>query len=625
MKKRPFSLVIALFICTLSNAQRSGKDYAIFFYVTDFKPGWAKLPETQVEATAIKNELSTNFDFTCEMVPNPSKQLIRDKIQQYNQRLTSNDQVFFFFSMHGYYAELADRGYLVASDGLANDPYGYSYLSYDDLRADLGLCRAKHVMLALDACHSGSFGIRSKGDPDAPIYELNEDCNTRINKTMQYKGRQYCTSGNKNAKTPAKSLFAARLLEALRKGGEGGIIHFDDLEYWLGKVANPQPEGGTFGSHDPGGDFVFVKKYACGSLPSPPPGNIDLEKDFAAWQQAKQSDNIEGYLTYLRIFPNGEFRELANLALQKKETDAAQRRDDLGWNVAEEFKTIAAYQKYQRDFPNGLHYNEATEKIKKLQVPDDGLVLVKGGSFTMGCTSEQQNCGEDEKPTHQVNLGDFYLSKNELTIGEYLKFADETRSHYPEWLEQGSKYNLETGSDDHYKNKGLSRNATDLPVVGVSWEDAKAYCEWLSRKTGLKYRLPTEAEWEYAARGGGLGITQTNFQVTQYAGSNSIDEVAWHSSNSGSKPHPVGQKKPNRLGLYDMSGNVWEWCADWYDSSYYKNSPSTNPPGAITGSDRVCRGGSWNYVPRDARMAGRGRYTPVNRIYDIGFRVARTL
>jgi formylglycine-generating enzyme len=125
--------------------------------------------------------------------------------------------------------------------------------------------------------------------------------------------------------------------------------------------------------------------------------------------------------------------------------------------------------------------------------------------------------------------------------------------------------------------------------------------------------LPTEAEWEYAARGGSTGT------ATKYAGSNTIGEVAWYGSNSGNKTQPVGQKRPNELGLYDMSGNLWEWCADWYGS--YSSTSQTNPQGPSSGSNRVIRGGSWYNYAQNCRVANRYRYVPENRNYNLGFRL----
>jgi formylglycine-generating enzyme required for sulfatase activity len=250
------------------------------------------------------------------------------------------------------------------------------------------------------------------------------------------------------------------------------------------------------------------------------------------------------------------------------------------------------------------------------------MVLVKGGSFTMGCTSEQGDCDSNEKPTHEVTLGDFYMGKYEVTVKEYLAFCSATGGNWPEWLEEGSDYNVETGSDDWYKGLGYSRaGGGNLPIVGVSWHDAVAYCEWKSLEEGRPHRLPTEAEWEYAARG---GVHQEGFK---YSGSDNIDEVAWYQENSYDKgsghpdygTHEVGTKKPNALGIYDLSGNVWEWCGDWYGD--YGSGSQTDPNGPSTGSGRVFRGGSWFDHPGGCRGAFRNNHRPGLRNDYLGFRV----
>jgi len=162
-------------------------------------------------------------------------------------------------------------------------------------------------------------------------------------------------------------------------------------------------------------------------------------------------------------------------------------------------------------------------------------------------------------------------------------------------------------------NPSNFKNCDNCPVEQVSWDDIKEFIKQLNLLSGRAYRLPTEAEWEYAARGGAAGST------TKYAGSNNIDNVAWYTNNSGSKTHPVGQKKPNELGLYDMSGNVWEWCGDWYGN--YSSGSQANPKGSPTGSYRVIRGGCWYNDTSICMLAIRDKGSPGDNNSCVGFRL----
>ncbi|MGV8135998.1 MAG: formylglycine-generating enzyme family protein [Mangrovibacterium sp.] len=233
-------------------------------------------------------------------------------------------------------------------------------------------------------------------------------------------------------------------------------------------------------------------------------------------------------------------------------------------------------------------FGDFTETIAGVSID---MVAVKGGTFSMG----SNDGGDDEKPVHSVSVNDFYMGKYEVSFAQYDAYCIATgRSKPDDWMGRGNR-----------------------PVVNVSWDDAVAYCRWLSQKTGKHYRLPTEAEWEYAARGGNKS------KGYKYSGSSTTDNVAWSSENSDNKPHPVGQKQPNELGIYDMSGNVWEWCSDWYDVNYYDYSPQNNPTGPSSGSLRVRRGGCWHYYPDYCRVSYRDYCSP-NSSYRInGFRVIR--
>jgi formylglycine-generating enzyme required for sulfatase activity len=231
------------------------------------------------------------------------------------------------------------------------------------------------------------------------------------------------------------------------------------------------------------------------------------------------------------------------------------------------------------------------------------MIAVIGETFTMGCTEEQSECVENEKPNHQVTLSDFYIGKFEVTQKQWRDLMVASTS---------------------LTNPSSFSECDNCPVENVSWKDVQEFIEKLNQKTGKAYRLPTEAEWEYAARGGALALSKGSVSsaiATRYSGSNNIDEIAWHTSNSGNKTHLVGQKIANQLGIYDMSGNVWEWCGDWYNSDYYKNSPSTNPVGPLSGSSRVLRGGSWYNYTTSCRVSKRYSYNPHIRDSIFGFRL----
>ena len=211
------------------------------------------------------------------------------------------------------------------------------------------------------------------------------------------------------------------------------------------------------------------------------------------------------------------------------------------------------------------------------------MVYVEGGTFTMGAKTYKS-----EKPAHSVTLSSFYIGKYEVTQ---------------------SLWKAVMGSNPS------NRKGDNLPVENVSWNDCQTFLRKLNAMTGKNFRLPTEAEWEFAARGGNLS------RGYQYSGSKKIDDVAWYRNNSGSKTHNVGTKAPNELGIYDMSGNVWEWCQDWYGD--YHGYSQTNPTGPSSGSFRVFRGGSWfNNFAWLCRVAYRAGGTPDGRDISLGFRLA---
>lgn len=292
---------------------------------------------------------------------------------------------------------------------------------------------------------------------------------------------------------------------------------------------------------------------------------------------AIQPENSEMLMTHCKIYKEKGWIEEAK--------EDAERGMDLAtkegkWELLTEFRRLQ-------------------EELSKIEEPDKTridfsvgkvtfwMVKVKGGTFMMGATAEQGSDADgDEKPAHQVTLSDYYIGETVVTQELWKAVMGNNPSNW----------------------KGYK-----LPVERVSWEDAQEFIKKLNRETGRTFRLPTEAEWEYAARGG------KKSKGYKYSGSNSLDEVAWYDGNSGDKTHPVKGKKANVLGLYDMSGNVWEWCQDWFGE--YSGKAEANPQGASSGAVRVCRGGSWFNIARDCRVSLRGGITPTTRYDTLGFRL----
>ncbi len=237
-----------------------------------------------------------------------------------------------------------------------------------------------------------------------------------------------------------------------------------------------------------------------------------------------------------------------------------------------------------------LNRSSAMTQIQKDHIINqaiDDMVYVSGGTFTMGATWGQASAEKDEKPIHQVTLSDYYIGKFEITQALWIAVM-------------GNNPSVNTGD-------------LNLPVENVSWVDCQEFIQNLNQMTGKQFRLPTEAEWEYAARGG----NRSNGYV--YAGSDVFSTVAW-CNEYFDKTHIVGKKAPNELGLYDMSGNVWEWVQDWYGS--YQSYSQTNPMGASSGQYRVGRGGCYCLKPDQSRVSNRGGFSPSDKERYLGFRVA---
>ena len=340
-----------------------------------------------------------------------------------------------------------------------------------------------------------------------------------------------------------------------------------------------------------------------------------LSKEAKAWQKAQQSGELVDYRRYVNMFPDGN-----HVAEAKRFIN-----DEKAWEKAQNSGKLEAYLEYVNTYPNGNHVAEAEENIRQIRKRLRPLMVkIEGGTFQMGSNAEEAD--NDEQPVHEVTVSDFYMGKYQVTHKRYIAFMNDLGVK-KDGTYNGKAYVVldEVDCAVGYRNgkfyfKGSAiADSGQSPMIYVTWYGADAYCEWLSKKIGETYRLPTDAEWEYAAGGG-------EKNRTKYAGTDNKNELvdyAWYNKNSKSKTRPVGKKKPNSLGLYDMSGNVWEWCRDWYDSDYYSNSPKNNPKGPEDGSNRILRGGSWFSGAEFCRVTSRINSSPGSSNINDGFRVVR--
>ncbi|MCO6487085.1 MAG: formylglycine-generating enzyme family protein [Phaeodactylibacter sp.] len=303
---------------------------------------------------------------------------------------------------------------------------------------------------------------------------------------------------------------------------------------------------------------------------------------------------------------------------------------------------------FKQSFPDIIASQNGTPEFSLGSAPfqEPELVEVKGGTFWMGSGEGTPN--EDEKPRHLVQLSSYWIGKYPVTVEAYARFVYETGyvtevekegwSVAAFWRGDSLDYYCKIGCNwrqDAY-GRPMDNSFARHPVIHVSWQDAAAYCRWLSWKTGRYYNLPTEAQWEYAAIGGhkaGMKDKEGHaLPAFPYAGSDRLEEVGWFLGKFGGNPpqdyrtKPVGALQPNELGLYDMSGHVWEWCADWYDEQCYQKrlekGAVKNPAGPECGDYRVLRGGGWYRSARNCRVANRSSYDPGYRNFNTGFRLA---
>jgi len=328
-----------------------------------------------------------------------------------------------------------------------------------------------------------------------------------------------------------------------------------------------------------------------------------IEEGDAFFNQGRYAEAKRKYEAALNQKPQDDYAAVQIRVCEKKTTEieAETERESLYASYKDDgdaFFNHGEYAEAKTNYKEALSYKpddqyvaRQIQECERLMAKRPGMVLIPGGRFMMG--SEDGN--NDQKPEHEVYVNAFYIDMTEVTVAQYQQFINATGYREPKKWEEQLQYPYH-------------------PVVHVLWYDANAYAGWAGK------RLPTEAEWEYAARGGNTGVEgkpKYNFPW----GNKAYHDLANYYSIFGEEAiKSVGSFAPNGYGLYDMAGNVWEWCADWYDKDYYKNSPSRNPKGSSTGKGRVMRGGSWNTAANNMQYANRSGVNPTSSEKDIGFR-----
>lgn len=306
---------------------------------------------------------------------------------------------------------------------------------------------------------------------------------------------------------------------------------------------------------------------------------------------------IEAYLVDVET---GQMTNPATQYANVKNEDYSMLPDACGKLASEMLGEIGGVRKSTNSYPrSSVSSNRKQDYIEDAWGINMKMIWVEGGEFMMGCTSEQSDCYDDEKNVRRVTVDGFYIGMLEVTQSQWMKVMGT------------SIYQQRDKCNDKWPTFGVEHNC---PMYYIWWEEAMEFCRILSNKTGKTYTLPTEAQWEYAARGG------KKTKGTKYAGSNAIDSVAWYKNNSSDKVHPYGSKCANELGLYDMSGNVCEWCLDWYTSAYLSYDTS-NPsgPNESTRYGHVYRGGCFDDFTRACRVSC--RKLPAGTLIGHGFRV----
>ncbi len=569
-----------------------GKNYVLAIGIDDYTHH-RPLKNAVADATAFVDVMTARYGFEHLNEPLFNKDATKRNIVKALgkcEALDDNDRLIVFYSGHGWYKTAAKLGYLVPTD--AEDDPNFDFIEVTSILNIFKGVKANHILLVVDCCFGGSFGLER--NVNVSVTEAMTE--KKIAKLDNQKSRMVLSSGGIELVSDGlvfenNSPFTKPLVEILKEN-KASQMAFSEFFNQLQKKTLwnadqiPQYKPLPYLGHADGELALYC---------------TDLESaEDRAYRKTMESQSISVLAKFIKDFPQSEHKTAVRTLLKEKRVEEA-------WAKIKNSRFIEDFDEFIETYPDSSFAALAQQKMDDLEIIEDEtplpkptvppqyiepkiekptiiipkkfdfepeMVLVKGGTFT--------------RASQKVTLSDFSIGKFPVTQKQWQTIMGNNPSNF----------------------KG-----ENLPVESVNWDDCQEFIKKLNEKTGKIFRLPTEAEWEFAARGGNQS------KGFEYSGSNSIDEVAWYRSNSDSKTQPVASKKANELGIYDMSGNVWEWCNDWYGD--FSNSAVTNPQGAQSGSSRVLRGGSWFNDVNSCRSSYRSWLGPSIRNDDGGFRLAR--
>ncbi len=536
----------------------------------------SKLQKAGNDATAMARELKA-AGFSVQLHRDLNYRSMVRTVETFTAGIKGGDEVVVFFAGHG--VQIKNGAYLLPVDIEATTESEVQQTSYElnMLTEKLSDAKAAFSLVMVDACRDNPLKAKGRSVGNARGLSAIEPPKGQMVVYSASKGQQALDRLSEKDSNP-NSVFTREFISRMKKPG----VRIQDLmaevqdavEVLAGTVKHEQRPALY---NEARGNFYFFGPTTVQTAPGKPdPVASDAQIEQQAWAAAQSGNTAAGYSAYLEEYPKGRFAAAARVARASLVAVPAQAQ-------AAPVAPSAATQ-----WPLPVAQPAAGQIIKDCaDCPE--MVAIPAGSFDMGSTENP-----DEQPVHRVHLPAFLLGRTEVTQGQWIAVMGRNLSSF--------------------KTCGM-----DCPVDDINWNDAQEFAIRLSLKTGKTYRLPSESEWEYAARAGSSG--RWSFGDDQ----SKLGDYAWYSRNSGSTTHFVAQKRPNAFGLYDMHGNVWEWVLDVPHDNYH-GAPNDGSAW-INGGDqarRVLRGGAWGSNPRGLRSADRIRSAPDDRISFTGMRIART-